>query len=37
LPLLMILLLSFFNMPGDTATGVGGSKYFSLTVSLMCR
>ena len=37
LPLLLILVLSFFNMPGDTATGVGGSKYFSLTVSLMCR
>lgn len=33
LPLLMILFLSFFNMPGDSATGVGGSKYFSLTVS----
>jgi curved DNA-binding protein CbpA len=33
LPLMMILFLSFFNMPGDT-TGVGGSKYFSLTVSL---
>ena len=34
LPLLMILFLSFFNMPGDT-TGVGGSKYFSLTVSMI--
>lgn len=33
LPLLLILFLSFFNMPGDSATGVGGSKYFSLTVS----
>jgi hypothetical protein len=35
LPLLMILFLSFFNLPGDT-TGVGGSKYFSLTVSYAC-
>ena len=33
LPLLMILLLSFLNMSGDSGTGVGGSKYFSLTVS----
>jgi len=30
LPILMILLLSFMNS-GDTATGTGGSRYFSLT------
>ena len=34
LPLLLILVLSVFNMPGDNATGVGGSKYVSLTASL---
>lgn len=37
LPLLMILMLSFFNMPGESATGVGGSKYFSLTVRQLCE
>eukprot|EP00984_Skeletonema_dohrnii_P014620 scaffold6161_cov61-Skeletonema_dohrnii-CCMP3373.AAC.1 len=32
LPLLMILFLSFFNMPGQTSGGAtGGSRYFSLT------
>ena len=30
LPILMILLLSFMNS-GETATGTGGSRYFSLT------
>ena len=33
LPLLMILFLSFWNMNDNSVTGVGGSKYFSLTVS----
>mmetsp|Transcript_10453 Transcript_10453/g.21752 ORF Transcript_10453/g.21752 Transcript_10453/m.21752 type:complete len:401 (+) Transcript_10453:222-1424(+) len=32
LPLALIILLSFFNMPGEYATGAtGGSRYFSLT------
>ncbi|KAL7490679.1 hypothetical protein ACHAWT_000240 [Skeletonema menzelii] len=32
LPLLMILFLSFFNMPGQSSGGAtGGSRYFSLT------
>lgn len=32
LPLLMILFLSFFNMPGESSGGAtGGSRYFSLT------
>ncbi len=32
LPLLVILLLSFFNMPGQNSGGAtGGSRYFSLT------
>ena len=35
LPLLLIMLLSFFNMPGENAAGgaTGGSRYYSLTVS----
>ena len=32
LPLLMIIFLSFFNMPGQSSNGAtGGSRYFSLT------
>jgi len=31
LPVLLLVLMSFFNFPGDNATGhTGGSSYFSL-------
>ena len=34
LPVLLLFAMSFFNMPGETASGhTGGSHYFSLTVS----
>ena len=34
LPIILLFAMSFFNMPGETATGhTGGSTYFSLTVS----
>lgn len=34
LPVLLLFAMSFFNFPGETATGhTGGSPYFSLTVS----
>ena len=36
LPILLLFLMSFFNLPGETATGhTGGSHYFSLTVSAL--
>lgn len=37
LPVLLLFAMSFFNLPGETATGhTGGSQYFSLTVSRPC-
>jgi len=34
LPVLLLFVLSFFNVPGETTSGhTGGSTYFSLTVS----
>ena len=34
LPVLLLFAMSFFNLPGETATNhTGGSQYFSLTVS----
>ena len=37
LPIILLFAMSFFNLPGETATGhTGGSQYFSLTVSFTC-
>jgi DnaJ homolog subfamily B member 12 len=37
LPILLLFLMSFFNLPGESGSGhTGGNTYFSLTVSLCC-